>query len=112
MMTPSGSAAILLLAMKTYHVSIQSRGTIALPIELRRSLQLDEPGAQVSLTEQPDGSVLLEPLLPIPADQAWYWTEKWQAMEREADEEIAAGNVLVFEDAEAFLAHLESHRDG
>ena len=50
-------------------------------------------------------------MLPVPADQRWFWTERWQAMEREADEDIAAGRVLEFEDADAFLAHLEQLRD-
>ena len=97
--------------MKSYHVSVQSRGTIALPAELRRRHHLDEPGAQVRIVENEDGSIQLEPMLPVPADQRWFWTERWQAMEREADEDIAAGRVLEFEDAAAFLAHLEQLRD-
>ncbi len=43
----------------------------------------------------------------IDPDQAWFWTERWQQMEREADEDIAAGRVKVFDDAESFLAELE-----
>ena len=27
------------------------------------------------------------------ASQAWFWTPEWQQMEREADEDIAAGRV-------------------
>ena len=97
--------------MRSYHVSVRSRGTIALPAELRRRHHLDEPGAQVRIVENEDGSIQLEPMLPVPADQRWFWTERWQAMEREADEDIAAGRVLEFEDAAAFLAHLEQLRD-
>ena len=97
--------------MKSYHVSVQSRGSIALPAELRRRHHLDEPGAQVRIVENEDGSIQLEPMLPVPADQRWFWTERWQAMEREADEDIAAGRVLELEDADAFLAHLEQLRD-
>lgn len=40
-------------------------------------------------------------------DQWWFWTEKWQQMEREADEDIAAGNFIRFESGEEFLAYLE-----
>lgn len=36
-------------------------------------------------------------------DQAWFWTEEWQAGEHEADAEIAAGRGQVYEDAEEFL---------
>ena len=29
-------------------------------------------------------------------DQSWYWTSEWQAAEKEADEDIAAGRVHQF----------------
>ena len=70
--------------MKTHYVAVQSRGTVALPAALRRRLRLDEPGAQIELIEGDDGRIELRPVLPVPADQAWFWTERWQAMEREA----------------------------
>jgi hypothetical protein len=37
-------------------------------------------------------------------EQAWFWTPEWQAKEREADEDIAAGRVEHFDSDEAFLA--------
>lgn len=97
-------------SMKTYHVSVQSRGTIALPADLRRRLHLDEPGAQVRIIEHEDGSVELQPMLPVPADQRWFWTERWQAMEREADEDIAAGRVSHAMDIDEFFEQLERSR--
>jgi len=30
-------------------------------------------------------------------DQSWYWTPEWQAAEKEADEDIAAGRVQSFD---------------
>jgi predicted transcriptional regulator len=36
-------------------------------------------------------------------DQAWFWTPRWQAMEREADADLAAGRVTHFESDEEFL---------
>jgi bifunctional DNA-binding transcriptional regulator/antitoxin component of YhaV-PrlF toxin-antitoxin module len=92
--------------MKTHYVAVQSRGTIALPADLRRRLHLDEPGAQVQLIEHEDGRIELQAVLPIPADQAWFWTERWQAGEREADEDIAAGRVTTFDNVDDFIAHL------
>jgi hypothetical protein len=35
-------------------------------------------------------------LEPIDPDQAWFWTPEWQAAERQADEDIAAGNVETY----------------
>lgn len=90
------------------YVGVQRRGLIALPTELRRRLHLDEPGAQLEVTERPDGVVELRPSLPVAADQAWFWTERWQEREREVDEHVTAGRVTVHEDGDGFLAHLDS----
>ena len=85
----------MLPCMKTHLLSVQSRGTIALPADLRRRLHLDGPDAQVKLIEREDGRVELVPVVAVPADQAWFWTERWQGMEREADADIAAGRTTV-----------------
>lgn len=45
---------------------------------------------------------------PIDPDQAWFWTPEWQAKEREADADIAAGRGVFFGSDEEFIAHLES----
>ena len=60
-----------------------SRGSITLPADVRRRYHLDEPGAQVEVIGRPDGVIELHPVLPHRADQAWFWTERWQAMERD-----------------------------
>jgi hypothetical protein len=43
-------------------------------------------------------------------DQAWFWTESWQAKEREADLDIAEGRVTSYDSDEEFLAALEARR--
>jgi hypothetical protein len=40
-------------------------------------------------------------------DQAWFWTEEWQAGEREAAADIATGRTVAFHSTEEFLAHLD-----
>ena len=89
-------------------VALQGRGVLTLPAELRRRHHLDEPGAQVSIVETEDGRIELIPLAAVPAGQKWFWTERWQKMEREMDEAVAAGEVEVFNDAESFLANLDT----
>jgi AbrB family looped-hinge helix DNA binding protein len=92
-----------------YHgyVGVQRRGVVALPAELRQRLHLEEPGAQVEITERADGVLELRPALPVPADQAWFWTQRWQEREREVDDHVAAGRVTVHDSGEDFLAHLD-----
>lgn len=84
-----------------------ARGSITLPADVRHRHHLDEPGAQVEIIERDDGVIELHALLPHSADQAWFWTERWQEMEREAQADIAAGRVEIFDSTEAFLADLE-----
>ena len=85
-------------------VKLGQRGTVTLPKDLRAGLP------EQSLFEavrRPDGVIELRPQQTIDASQAWFWTERWQQMEREADEDIAAGRVATFDNVEEFIADLE-----
>jgi len=42
------------------------------------------------------------------AGQEWFWTERWQRMERESDESYASGQYKTFDDVESFLADLDA----
>jgi bifunctional DNA-binding transcriptional regulator/antitoxin component of YhaV-PrlF toxin-antitoxin module len=90
-----------------YHVAVQARGTLALPAALRKRHHLDDPGSQVRLVERDDGVIELHPLVAVSADQRWFWTERWQRMEREADEDIAAGRVRVHDSVDDLLDVLD-----
>ncbi len=98
----------MLQSMKTHLITVQSRGTVALPADLRRRLHLDRADSQVKLIEHEDGRVELVPVVAIPADQAWFWTERWQAMEREADADIVAGRATIVEGTDELIAHLDA----
>jgi AbrB family looped-hinge helix DNA binding protein len=100
----------MLFCMKTHLLSVQSRGTIALPADLRRRLHLDQPDSQVKLIERDDGHIELVPVVTVPADQAWFWTDRWQAMEREADADIAAGRTTVVDGLDGLLGQLSQDR--
>ncbi len=89
-------------------ITVQKRGLINLPAELRQRHHLDEAGAQVEVFERPDGVIELRPQVAVPADQRWFWTERWQSMEREADGDIVAGRIERFDHADDFLADLDS----
>jgi len=101
------STIATLIAMSLF-VTVQKRGTVAIPPDLRRRYHLDEPGAQVELTEREDGVIEMRPKVAVPADQAWFWTDRWQKMEREADEAIERGDVVRSDSVDDFLAELDS----
>jgi bifunctional DNA-binding transcriptional regulator/antitoxin component of YhaV-PrlF toxin-antitoxin module len=87
-------------------VSVSSRGLIALPKAVRERYRLDDPGAQVEITERTDGVLELRPTAAIPATQAWFWKADWQEGEREVDDHLKAGNIAVSEGVENFLEDL------
>ena len=89
------------------YVTVQGRGLIALPADLRRRLDLDRPGAQVEIVERADGVIELRPMIAVPADQAWFWTERWQRMEREVDDLVGRGDVTHHDSAEELFAELD-----
>ncbi|MEX1163204.1 MAG: AbrB/MazE/SpoVT family DNA-binding domain-containing protein [Nitriliruptor sp.] len=91
-----------------FHLMMQRRGVLTLPADLRKRHHLDEPGAQMRVVEREDGVIELHPQLPVSADQVWFWSARWQRMEREADDDIAHGRVGEFDDVDDFLADLDA----
>ncbi len=47
----------------------------------------------------------------IDPDQAWFWTEEWQAAERRVDEDLAAGRYKDFATMDDFIADLMKDDD-
>lgn len=86
-------------AQKTL-VEVSERGTITLP-KRYRDAHLYEVRAREG------GGVELIPQHPVDAAQAWFWSDRWQKMEREADADVAAGRVRRFKSADEFLDELD-----
>lgn len=84
---------------------VRGKGQITIPAEIRKAARLEEgDSVEVEIVE---GGILLRPCKLIDATQAWFWQPEWQAGEREAAADLAAGRSRVFESSEAFLASLE-----
>lgn len=49
----------------------------------------------------------LRETMAVVEDQAWFWSDEWQAGEREAEADVAARRVQVFDSMEDLLADLE-----
>jgi hypothetical protein len=81
-------------------VEVTDRGTITLPKSFR--------GASLyEVREREGGGLELIPQHTIDAAQAWFWTERWQKMEREASADIATGRVRRFDSGDDFLFELD-----
>jgi hypothetical protein len=44
----------------------------------------------------------------VPADERWFWDERWQVGERAVDAHVAAGRTANFESDEELLASLDN----
>ena len=93
---------------QTAFITVRARGVLNLPADVRRRHGLDKPGTQLEIVERDDGVIELRPHVAIPADQAWFWSERWQEMEKEVDKHVKEGKVDTHEDADAFKRHLGS----
>lgn len=94
--------------MASSFVSLQNRGTIALPADVRRRLGLDAPGAQVEVIVRDDNVIELHPCVPVAASQAWFWSREWQEREQEVDAEVRDGKATTHASADALLEHLDA----
>lgn len=83
-----------------------SKGQLTIPKEIREAAHLEE-GDPVAF-EVTDEGILLRPQKFVDASQAWFWSPQWQAMEREADEDIRAGRTKVFDSTDDFLRAVET----
>ncbi|GAB3218996.1 AbrB/MazE/SpoVT family DNA-binding domain-containing protein [Glycomyces halotolerans] len=87
-------------------VRVRQKGQVTLPREVRERLHIEE-GDEISFVTTEDGVVTVRGYTAIPADQRWFWTPEWQAGEREADEQIAAGGGRVYHDIDEMLDDLD-----
>lgn len=102
-MQKSGYAAHMAREVTT----IQARGVLALPAEMRRRNGL-EPGSQVEVVERDDGVIELRPVVVVPASQAWFWADRWQRMELEVDRNVERGATRVHESADVLRSYLDA----
>lgn len=87
--------------------TVRKRGQITIPKNILDALNLNE-GDTLEFQFDDNGELKLVPMIQVPLDQAWFWTERWQAEEREAEEEIRLGHVRSFGDVHDLIAELES----
>jgi AbrB family looped-hinge helix DNA binding protein len=91
-------------------LQIRKKFQITLPRSIRERLHLEE-GDYVAV-EVRDDEIVLRPKKLIDKSQTWFWSEAWQAAEREAEADIQAGRVHEFPDAEEAIAFLHRRAAG
>lgn len=94
--------------MPTY-VQVRNRGQITIPQDVRRKLNIKE-GDLLEISVQ-DSQAVVTVSKAVPKEQAYFWTERWQTAEREAEEDIAAKRVRTVRSPEELQALLDELKD-
>ncbi len=84
---------------------VTRHGQITLPASVRRELGV-EKGDLVEIEVVEDRAVLIPKRL-VDKGQAYFWTRRWQEGEREADDDIKAGQVRTFDSVEELIKDLD-----
>lgn len=86
------------------HSKVTRHGQITLPASVRKELGVEE-GDLVEI-EVIDEKAVIIPKKLVDKSQAYFWTKRWQEGEMEADEDIKAGRVKVFESVDDLIKDL------
>lgn len=86
--------------------TIGPEGTVTIPAEVLAEANLSE-GSVVKLCAAGDGAIAIVSEARDP-EQWWFWTDEWQAREREADEELKSGRATEPLSGDEFLALLKA----
>ncbi|MEW5871034.1 MAG: AbrB/MazE/SpoVT family DNA-binding domain-containing protein [Chloroflexota bacterium] len=92
---------------KTFFKSrLRNKGQITVPQEIRQTLGAEE-GDDLLFSTDEQGRVIISRAQIIPPDQAWFWSERWQRLERQAQADLESGQVEEFASVDQALAHLD-----
>jgi AbrB family looped-hinge helix DNA binding protein len=92
---------------------LRAKGQVTVPSSIRAALEVDD-GDELVFHVDEQGRVIISRAQTIPPDQAWFWTERWQRLEREAQADIDAGRTLMYDDLASALTALDeqAHQPG
>jgi AbrB family looped-hinge helix DNA binding protein len=89
-----------------YKTRLRNKGQITIPPEVRNKLGAEE-GDDLLFSIDDRGRIIVSRAQIIPPDQAWFWSEHWQRLERAAQADLEEGNVVEFGDVSQALAALD-----
>ena len=85
-------------------LTIASKGQIAIPKEIRDSLNIKEGDRLVYKVDR--GRIVLEPVVSVPRSQSYFWTPEVQEKVKKADENFKAGNFKTYK-TDKFIKELK-----
>ncbi len=91
-------------------VQIRKKAQLTLPQSVRQELNIEE-GDFLDVRVK-GGEIVLRVKKLVNKEQAWFWTERWQQGEREAEADIRSGRLHRFADAEEAVNFLHRRAKG
>ncbi len=85
-------------------VQVRKKAQVTLPQSVRQELGIEE-GDFLDIQVR-SGEIVLKVKKLVDKEQAWFWTNRWQQGEKEAEEDIRANRVHNFPDAKKAVAFL------
>ncbi len=85
---------------------LRNRSQVTLPSEIVKKMRLQE-GDKLEIIMEED-KIIIKPVLVIDRSQSWFWSKRWQEMEKEADEDIKHGRVHKAKNVEELIEKLDS----
>ena len=94
-------------------VTLRARGQVTLPRFIREKLHLEE--GSLVLIKIVENAVVMVPQETVDKDQSWFWRERWQKLEAEAERDIRKGRVKSFDSVKELFDEIagkpETHQD-
>lgn len=90
----------------SYKARLRAKRQLTLPDEVSEILQASE-GDDLVFFVNDEGQIVVGKQQTIPPDQAWFWTDRWQKLERESQADIDAGRVHRFDNVDDAVNSLE-----
>lgn len=86
-------------------VTISAKGQVALPKEVRSKLRI-KAGDQFRV-EVSGSKIVLTPVVTVPKEQAWFWTDEIQANVRASEEDHKKGDYREYVEVDDLLRDLK-----
>ncbi len=90
-------------------IKVREKGQITLPLYMRNKLHLEQ--GDLVLAKIVDNSLVLTPQEMVDKDQAWFWRQRWQKLEAEAEADIQKGRVKSFDSVEELFDEIEKNSE-
>lgn len=88
-------------------ISVRKKGQVTLPLSMRKKLRITD--GSIVMAKIVDETIVLVPQETVDRDQAWFWKERWQKLEAEADKDLAEGRTKTFDSVEDLFHEIEGN---